>query len=76
MAQQRPPSLMVSLVLFVAGAILAYYVLRTNGLSSGIALQQVWSGLSMGMRALAVAGFIASAYGLGAVISNLTRKKN
>ena len=74
MARQRRPNMAVSLILFIAGAILAYYVLYSNGLNSGIPVQQVWAGLSIGAKAAALAGFIASAYGLGALVSNLTRK--
>ena len=76
MAQPWRPNIAVSLVLFIGGAILAGYIVYANGWNSGVPVQQVWSGLSRGMRALAVGGFIASAYGLGAVLNNLTRKKS
>jgi hypothetical protein len=66
--------MLVSLILFVGGAFLAYYILRAHGLSSGVPVQQVWAGLSIGPRAVAVAGFIASAYGLGSVINHLTKR--
>ena len=76
MAQQWRPNMAVSVVLFIGGAILAYYVLHTNGLNARLSVQQVWAGLSRGMRAVALGAFIASAYGLGAVIDNLSRKSS
>jgi len=75
MAQQRRPNMAVSLVMFIGGTILILYVLYSNGLNSGMSVQEVWNGLSRGLRTLALVGFITSAYGLGAVISNLTRKR-
>lgn len=74
MARERRPNLATGLLLFIVGAILVGYVLYTNGLSSGLPVQQIWPRLSIGSRAGAVAGFIACAYGLGALVSNLTRK--
>jgi hypothetical protein len=75
MPRQRPPSIAISLVLFVGGLLLAYYILRINGLHSGIAVAQMWARLSMKMRVLAVSGFIISAYGLGAIVNNLSYKE-
>lgn len=75
MAQQRGPNKVISLVFFVGGALLAYYIFRTHGLSEGMTFPEVWAGLAIGPRGVAVAAFIASAYGLGALISNLTRQR-
>jgi hypothetical protein len=35
----------------------------------------MWARLSMKMRVLAVSGFIISAYGLGAIVNNLSYKE-
>jgi len=52
------------------------FVLRTNGWHSGVDPTEVWQHLPTGPRAAAVAGFIGSAYGLGAILNHLlTRAK-
>jgi hypothetical protein len=72
MAQNRYPNMFIALVLFVGGLVLAYYILRINGLHSGAAIPQIWSGLPVKMRIFALGGFVVSAYGLGAAINNIT----
>jgi len=71
---RRSPNIFVALFLFIAGTVLVFYVLRANGWHSGIDPIQVRQYLAMGPRAAAMAGFIASAYGLGAIINNLVAK--
>ena len=68
---RRSPNIFVALFLLIAGAVLAFYVFRTNGWHSGVDPTQVWQNLAMGPRTAAIAGFIATAYGLGAVLRNL-----
>ena len=68
---RRSPNIFVALFLLIAGTALAFYVMRTNGWHSGADPLPVWQNLAMGPRAAAIAGFIASAYGLGAVLRNL-----
>jgi hypothetical protein len=64
----------LSIGLFVAGTFLAWYVVSTHGWHSGVELPQVWKQLTNVPRAIALAGLIASAYGLGGIVGNLTRK--
>lgn len=68
---RRSPNIFVALLLFIAGTVLVLYVLRTNGWHSGVDPTQVWRQLAIGPRAAGLAGFIASAYGLGAILNNL-----
>ena len=75
MTAQRRPNVFVSLIIFIAGTALVYYVFRAHGWHSGIAVNDFWRQMSSGTRAVAVAGLIASAYGLGGFVSGLAPKK-
>ena len=68
---RRSPNIFVALFLLIAGTVLVFYVLRTNGWHSGVDPLPIWQNLPTVPRAAAIAGFIASAYGLGAVLRNL-----
>ena len=75
MAVQNRPNLFVSLGLFLIGTILVFYVFRSNGWHYGVSVSDIWRGLPRSMRAVAVGGFIASAYGLGGILNNLLSRK-
>jgi hypothetical protein len=75
MAVQRRPNMFASLVLFVGGTFLAYYIFQSNGWHSGVSPSDIWKGLPRSTRAIAVGGFIASAYGFGGILNNLLTKK-
>ena len=72
--KQPQPNIGAALVLLIVGTALVYYVARNNGLHAGASPQEIWMRLTFGLRAVVIAGFIASAYGLGALVSHLTRK--
>lgn len=74
MATQRGPNIFLSLGLFLVGTILVFYVFRSNGWHSGISPSAIWGALPASARAIAVGGFIASAYGLGGILNNLLSK--
>ena len=75
MAAQRRPNTFVSLVIFIAGTALVYYVFQAHGWHPGVAVNDLWRQMSSSTRAVAVAGLIASAYGLGGFLSGLAPKK-
>ncbi len=75
MAVKNGPNMFVSLFLFAGGTFLAYYVFQSNGWRSGVSPSDIWKGLSKSTRVIAVAGFIASAYGLGSMLNNLVSKR-
>jgi hypothetical protein len=75
MAGRKGPNMPISLVLFIAGTFLTYYIFRSNGWHSGTSPGDIWRGLPVSARAFATAGFVASAYGLGGILNNLLSKK-
>ena len=68
----------VALILMIIGVLVSYYVLHANGwnLDSGPALAEVYRGLSVPSRAIALAGFVVSAYGMGALVNALLAKRS
>lgn len=75
MAAQKGPNIFVSLGLFLTGSFLTFYIFRSNGWHYGVSPTDTWGGLPRSMRAMAVGGFIALAYGLGGILNNLLSKK-
>lgn len=63
----------VSLMVIVIGAALSYYVLHANGWSTSgeASLSYVYRELSFRSRALVLAGFVLTAWGLGSLINAL-----
>jgi hypothetical protein len=72
---RKGPNIFVALGLFLVGTILAYYIFQNNGWRPGVSPSEIWKGLSASMRAIAVCGFVASAYGLGGILNHLLSKK-
>ncbi len=75
MSDKAAPNMLVSCGLCAGGFFLDYYIFRSNGWHSGVPLTDIFKILPLGTRAIALIGFIACAYGMGAVIENLRRKK-
>jgi hypothetical protein len=75
MAVQKGPNIFLSLGLFLIGTILIFYVFHSNGWHYGVSPSEIWGNLPRSMRAVAVGGFIASAYGLGGILNNLLSRK-
>ena len=76
MAAQRRPNVFVSLIIFTVGTALIYFVFRTHGWHPGVAVNDLWRQMTTAMRAVAVVGLIASAYGLGGFLSGLAPKSS
>lgn len=70
----RRPNLFVSAGAFIIGAILVYYVFSTH--ASGADFADTFRRLTPAWRALAVAGFIATAWGTGGLLNNLLRARD
>lgn len=68
----------VALILMIVGVLVSYSVLHSNGwnLNGGPALAQVYRGLPVPSRALTLAGFVVSAYGMGALLNALLAKRS
>lgn len=69
-------SVPVALIIIVVGVALMYYVLSANGWSpfGEVELSRVFQRLSIVSRTLVVAGFVATAWGAGALINALVAK--
>ena len=63
------------LFIVVGGCVMAYMFLVHPGVSDGKSVREIWRGLSLTMRLPAVAGLVASAWGLGLVLGGLGRRK-
>ncbi|HEV3039417.1 MAG TPA: hypothetical protein VHA33_16700 [Candidatus Angelobacter sp.] len=75
MAAQKGPNIFLCVGLFLIGTILIFYVFRSNGWHPGVSPSAIWGDLPTSTRAVAVGGFIASAYGLGGILNHFLSKK-
>ncbi len=73
---QRRSSFSTSLAILIAGALLVIFTFRSHGWHSGADLSAMWKQFSMMTRLMVVAGFIASAWGLGGMIDSLLRQRS
>ena len=71
-------SVPVSLMVIIIGFILSYYILHTNGWSwnGSVALADIYRRLPILSRALVIVGFVLNAWGLGSLLSALTRRSS
>jgi hypothetical protein len=67
-------SLGVALILLIIGLASAYWAITSGPAPEGAALRERWQELPLDNRMMAIAGFVASAWGLGVTIDNLARK--
>jgi hypothetical protein len=67
---RRALSLPFSLLLFVAGLLLCYYVLHTNRRNTDDVVTE-WNNLAVLSRLTVVVGFGASVSGLGGIVNGL-----
>jgi hypothetical protein len=71
-------SVPVALIVIVIGVAVTYYVLHANGwsLNGHVELSPLFQRLSIAARTVVVGGFVATAWGTGALINALVAKRS
>jgi hypothetical protein len=71
---RQPTSVPIALMLFIVSALVAYWVFSSHGWPA-IDLVTLWRNFPTALRAVVVGTLIANAWGLGALLDALLRRR-